>query len=148
MGFQKLIALVLIPLTSCRFPGNSANYNGTISFDRGINEPFVVQVYNNDLGTEKTDNQIVVELTADKTLISSGDTFRRVILSGSNANCTAKDYIRGKLESDRTGSCNFPNGLFEETANSRKTGKIIKVEFDQAVSDGERDRLNAALRSR
>ena len=61
---------------------------------------------------------------------------------------SAKDYIRGKLESDRIGACDFSNGWFEETVNGTKTGKTIKIEFDQSVRDGERDRLNAALRSR
>ena len=145
MKFQKLMALGLMPLMSCGFLSHQASYNGTISFDRDLNVPFVVQVYNNDLGTGKTDNKIVVEITADRNLLSSGDTFRRVILSGSNAKCTAKDYLRGQLERERQGSCDFPNGLFEETVNGRKTGKTIKIEFDQTVRDGERDRLNVAL---
>lgn len=147
LGFQTWIAWLLVPLTSCGFSSNQANYKGAIAFDGGVKEPMSVQVFNNNLGTGKTDNQIVVELTVDQNLLSPGDTFRRVILSGSNADCTAKDYIRGKLESDRSGACDFPNGWFEETVNGKKTGKTIKIEFDPTVRNGELERLNAALRS-
>jgi hypothetical protein len=141
------MTLVLLPLAGCGWLGQQAPYNGTIAFDGGSTEPFVVQVYNNELGSGNTDKQIVVELTADQTLLSAGDTFRRVILAGSNAHCTAKEYLRGKLEYERRGACAFLNGWFEETINGRKTGKTIKIDFDPAVFDGEHERLKAALRS-
>jgi hypothetical protein len=141
------MTLVLLPLASCGWLGQPASYNGTLAFDGGSTEPFVVQVSNNELGSGNTDKQIVVELTADQTLLSAGDTFRRVILTGSNAHCTVKEYIRGKLEHERSGACNFLNGWFEETVNGRKTGKTSKIAFDPAVLDGEHERLQAALRS-
>ena len=147
MKFPKFMTLVLLPLAGCGWLGQSEPYNGTIAFDGGSTEPFVVQVSNNELGSGNTDKQIVVELTADQTFISAGDTFRRVILTGSNANCTAKEYIRGKLEHERSGACAFRNGWFEETVNGKKTGKTIKIDFDPAVLDGEHERLQAALRS-
>ncbi len=147
MRFSKFITLLLLPLAGCSGLGQPAPYNGTLAFDGGSTEPFVVQVYNNELGSGNPDKQIVVELTVDQTLLSAGDTFRRVILVGSNANCTAKEYIRGKLEHERRGACNFHNGWFEETVNGKKTGKTIKIAFDPAVLDGEHERLQAALRS-
>ena len=146
MRFPILISLLLLPLVGCRLPSYQANYGGTIKFDDDINEPFAVQVYNNDLGTRKTDNKIVVEITADKTWFTPGEPFRTVILSGSNASCTALDYIRGKLNVQKTGRCEFPNGQFEEVVNGKKTGRTIKVEFDRTVQDGERDQLNAAVK--
>ena len=147
MSFQTFITLVLLPLAGCGWLGQPDPYNGTLTFDGGSTEPFVVQVYNNELGSSNTDKQIMVELTVDQTLISAGDTFRRVMLVGSNASCTAKEYIRGKLEYERRGACNFLNGWFEETANGQKTGKTIKIEFDPSVLDGEHERLQAALQS-
>ena len=81
MRFLKFMTLVLLPLDGCSWLGQPAPYNGTLAFDGGSTEPFVVQVYNNELGSGNTDKQIVVELTADQTLISAGDTFRRVILT-------------------------------------------------------------------
>ena len=147
MRFPKYMTLVLLPLAGCSWLGQPDPYKGTIAFDGGGTEPFVVQVYNNELGSGNTDKQIVVELTADQTLLSAGDTFRRVILAGSNANCTAKEYLRGKLERERSGACAFHNGWFEETVNGRKTGKTIKIAFDPAVLEREHKRLKAALRS-
>lgn len=145
-GLRSFVILVLFPLVGCAAPSYQTNYGGSIKFDSGINEPFVVQVYNNDLGTRKTDNKIVVEITADRTLVTPGDAFRTLILSGSNVSCTASDYIRGKLNDQRTGMCDFPNGQFEEVVNGKKTGRTIKVEFDQTVRDGEREQLNAAVK--
>ncbi len=147
MRLPKFMTLGLLPLAGCGWLSQQALYNGTIAFDGGSTEPFVVQVYHNELGLGKTDNQIVVELTADQTFISAGDTFRRVILASSNAHCTAKEYLRGKLERERSSACAFRNGWFEETVNGRKTGKTSKLEFDPAVVDGEHERLKAALRS-
>jgi hypothetical protein len=147
MRFPKYMTLVLLPLAGCGGLGQPDPYKGTIAFDGGSTEPFVVQVYNNELGSGNTDKQIMVELTADQTFISAGDTFRRVILAGSNANCTAKEYLRGKLERERSGACAFHNGWFEETVNGRKTGKTIKIAFDPAVLEREHKRLKAALRS-
>ncbi|HEY9881472.1 MAG TPA: hypothetical protein V6D29_23665 [Leptolyngbyaceae cyanobacterium] len=138
---------VLILLSGC-LPAIRTITQGQITFNNGSPEPFSTQVFNNDLGTEKTDNRIVVELTVDKSLLWSGDQFRTVIISGSNANCFARDYIRGKLTSELRGYCNFPSGFFEEVVNGQKTTQTIKVNFDPTVLEGEKERANREVLAR
>lgn len=137
----SVLSSVLILLSGC-FPDVRATTKGQITFNGGSPEPLSTQVFNNNLGRGKTDNRIVVELTVDKSLLWSGDQFRTVIISGSNANCVAKDYIRGKLISQLRGYCNFPSGSFEEVVKGKKTGQTIKVDFDPTVLEGEKERAN------
>lgn len=115
-----MFSSALILLSGC-LPAIPTITEGQITFDNGSPEPFSTQVFNNALGTEKSDNRIVVELTVDKSLLWSGDQFRTVIISGSDTNCFARDYIRGKLTSELRGYCNFPSGSFEEVVNGQKT---------------------------
>lgn len=142
-----VLSSVLILLSGC-LPAIPTNTEGQITFNNGSPEPFSTQVFNNDLGTEKTDNRIVVELTSDKSLLWSGDQFRTVIISGSNANCFARDYIRGKLTSELRGYCNFPSGSFEAVVNGKKTAQTIKVDFDPTVLEGENEKANREILAR
>jgi hypothetical protein len=145
--FGLVISSVLILLPGC-LPAARTTNEGQITFNSGSPEPLSTEVFNNDLGAGKTDNRIVVELTVDKSLLWSGDQFRTVIISGSDANCSARDYIRGKLISEVRGYCNFPSGSFEEVVNGRKTGKTIKVDFDPIVLKGEKKRANREILTR
>ena len=142
-----VLSSVLILLSGC-LPAFRTNSEGQITFNNGSPEPISTQVFNNDLGTGRTDNRIVVELTVDKSLLWSGDQFRTVIISGSNANCFARDYIRGKLISELRGYCNFPSGSFEEVVNGKKTAQTIKVNFDPTVLKGEKERVNREILAR
>jgi hypothetical protein len=135
---------VLIFLSGC-FPAARTTTKGQITFNNGRPELLSTQVFNNELGTGKTDNRIVVELTVDKSLLWPGDQFRTVIISGSNANCFARDYIREKLISERRGYCNFLSGSFEEVVNVQKTAQTIKVNFDPTVLAGEKERANREI---
>jgi hypothetical protein len=142
-----VLSSVLILLSGC-FPAVRPTTEGQITFNNGSPEPLSTQVFNNDLGTGKTDNRIVVELTVDKSLLWSGDQFRTVIISGSNTNCFARDYIRRKLISELRGNCNFPSGSFEEVINGKKTAQTIKVSFDPTVLKGEKERANQEILAR
>ncbi|MBD1822129.1 hypothetical protein H6F51_06430 [Cyanobacteria bacterium FACHB-DQ100] len=142
-----VISSVLILLPGC-FPSVRATTEGQITFNSSSPEPLSTEVFNNDLGIGKTDSRIVVELTVDKSLLWSGDQFRTVIISGSDTNCFARDYIRGKLISEVRGYCNFPSGSFKEVVNGRKTGKTIKVNFDPIVLKGEKERANREILTR
>ncbi|MBW4640563.1 MAG: hypothetical protein KME05_20505 [Gloeocapsa sp. UFS-A4-WI-NPMV-4B04] len=142
-----VLSSVLILLSGC-FPAVRTNTEGQITFNNGSPEISSTQVFNNGLGTGKTDNRIVVELTVDKSLLWSGDQFRTVIISGSDANCFARDYIRGKLTSELRGYCNFTSGSFEEVVNGQKTAQTIKVDFDPTVLEGEKERANREILAR
>lgn len=139
-----VLSSILILLSGC-LPVIRTITEGHITFNNGSPEPFSTQVFNNDLDTGKTDNRIVVELTVDKSLLWSGDQFRTVIISGSNANCFARDYIRGKLTSELRGYCNFLSGSFEEVVNGQETAQTIKVDFDPTVLKGEKERANREI---
>ena len=142
-----VLSSVLLLLSGC-FPAVRTTTEGQITFNNGSPEPLNTQVFNNDLGTGKTDNRIVVELTVDKSLLWSGDQFRTVIISGSKANCFARDYIRGKLTSELRGYCNFPSGSFEEVVNGKKTAQTVKANFDPTVLEGEKERANREILAR
>ncbi len=142
-----MLSSVLILLSGC-LPAVRTTTEGQITFNNGSPEPLSTQVFNNDLGTGETDNRIVVELTVDKSLLWAGDQFRTVIISGSNANCFARDYIRGKLISELRGYCNFPSGSFEEIVNGKKIAQTIKVNFDPTVLEGEKERTNREILAR
>lgn len=144
----RLVFLSILILLSGCLPAVRTNNEGKITFNNSSPEPLSTQVFNNDLGTGKTDNRIVVELTVDKSLLWSGDQFRTVIISGSNANCFARDYIRGKLTSELRGYCNFSSGSFKEIVNGKKIAQTIKVNFDPTVLEGEKERANREILAR
>lgn len=142
-----VVSSVLILLSGC-LPAVRTPNAGQIIFNSGNLEHLSTQVFNNELGAEKTDNRIVVELTIDKSLLWPGDQFRTIIISGSNENCFARDYVRGKLISELRGYCNFPSGSFVEVVNGKKTARTIKVDFDPTVLEGEEERANREILAR